>query len=109
MSDPLALARDALAGQETWLVGGALRDRLLGRPVVDVDLIVAGEPRAAARALARAADGPMFELSEAFGAWRVLAALAARRHHGAAVSGQGDVALAGGLVLAGRHDDGPSG
>jgi hypothetical protein len=43
----------------------------------------------------------------ALGAWRVLAALAARRNHGAAVSGQGDVALAGSLLLAGRHHDRP--
>jgi hypothetical protein len=52
--------------------------------------------------------GPL-AAAAAFGAWRVLAALAARRNHGAAVSGQGDVALAGGLVLARGHDDGTSG
>ena len=33
---------------------GALRDRLLGRETDDVDLVVDGDPRAAARALARA-------------------------------------------------------
>ena len=32
-----------------------------------------GDVRAAARRVARAADGPMFSLSEEFGAWRVLA------------------------------------
>ncbi|MDX6641134.1 MAG: poly(A) polymerase, partial [Solirubrobacteraceae bacterium] len=73
MTEPVAVARAALAGVDAWLVGGALRDRLLGRPVGDLDLVVDGDVRAAARALARAAGGPVFELSEEFGAWRVLA------------------------------------
>ncbi len=71
MSDPLAVAREALAGRRAWLVGGAVRDRLLGRPVVDVDVVVEEDVRGAARTLARAAGGPAFELSEEFGAWRV--------------------------------------
>ncbi len=75
MSAPGALevAREALRGAEAWVVGGAVRDRLLGRPTADVDLVVRGDPRAAARALARSAGGPVFALSDAFGAWRVLA------------------------------------
>ena len=32
------LAQEILAGEEAWVVGGALRDELLGRPVVDVDV-----------------------------------------------------------------------
>lgn len=71
--DPLAIAREALAGERAWLVGGAVRDRLLGRPTTDLDLAVDGDVRAAARRLAGAVNGPMFELSDAFGAWRVLA------------------------------------
>ncbi|MFN8132686.1 MAG: HDIG domain-containing protein [Solirubrobacteraceae bacterium] len=68
----LEAARAALAGQEAWLVGGAVRDALLGRPPADdLDLVVAGDPGEAARALARAAGGTAFALSEAFGAWRV--------------------------------------
>ena len=55
-----------------WIVGGALRDELLGRPVVDVDIAVAGDPAAAARELAAELRGPVFQLSEAFGAWRVI-------------------------------------
>lgn len=55
-----------------WLVGGAIRDRLLGRPVRDLDFVVPGDPEAAARAKAAQERGPVFELSEAFGAWRVL-------------------------------------
>lgn len=56
-----------------WLVGGAVRDLEMGRPVADLDLALAGDVRAAARRLADAVDGPMFRLSEEFGAWRVIA------------------------------------
>src|SRR5690349_6974486 len=73
MADALAATREALAGERAWLVGGAPRDRRLGRPLTDVDLVVDGDVKAAARRLARALDGPMFELSGEFGAWRVIA------------------------------------
>jgi tRNA nucleotidyltransferase/poly(A) polymerase len=62
----------ALAGERAWLVGGALRDERLGRPVADVDVAVAGEVRPLAKALGRAVRGPAFELSGEFGAWRVM-------------------------------------
>jgi tRNA nucleotidyltransferase/poly(A) polymerase len=71
MSAPLEALRATLAGRPAWLVGGAVRDRLLGRPTGDLDVVVAGDARDAARALARAAGGASFPLSEAFGAWRV--------------------------------------
>ena len=57
---------------EAWIVGGAVRDELLGRVVRDVDVAVAGDPARAARALAAELKGPVFRLSEAFGAWRVI-------------------------------------
>jgi putative nucleotidyltransferase with HDIG domain len=57
---------------DTWIVGGALRDELLGRPVRDVDIAVAGDPAPVARAVADSVGGPVFRLSEAFGAWRVI-------------------------------------
>jgi poly(A) polymerase len=57
---------------DTWIVGGALRDELLGRPVRDVDVAVAGDPEPVARAVAESVRGPVFRLSEAFGAWRVI-------------------------------------
>ena len=57
---------------DTWIVGGALRDELLGRPVRDVDIAVAGDPAPLARAIADNVRGPVFQLSEAFGAWRVI-------------------------------------
>jgi poly(A) polymerase len=68
-------ALDALAATEAraWLVGGTVRDALLGRPVDDLDVVVAGSPEPAARALARSLRAAVFPLSEAFGAWRVVA------------------------------------
>jgi poly(A) polymerase len=74
MSDGLEVARAALAGRPAWLVGGAVRDRVLGRSLSDFDLVVDGDPEQAARALARAAGrAACFALSEDFGAWRVVA------------------------------------
>ena len=55
-----------------WIVGGALRDELLGRRVTDVDVAVPSDPQAPARALAAELCAPVFPLSEAFGAWRVI-------------------------------------
>lgn len=72
MSAPLDDVRCALAGERAWLVGGAVRDRLLGRPVDDLDVVLNGDPRAAAKAVRARTGGAMFELSEAFGAWRVV-------------------------------------
>jgi putative nucleotidyltransferase with HDIG domain len=69
---PVRAAREALAGERAWIVGGTVRDAILGRPVRDVDLAVDGDPEAAARALAKALRAPVFPLSEAFGAWRVV-------------------------------------
>jgi len=73
MSDPRALAAEALRGRRAWLVGGAVRDAILGRPTFDLDVAVEGDVAAAARSLARTARGPVFELSDAFGSWRVMA------------------------------------
>ncbi len=72
MSDALAITRAALAGETAWLVGGAVRDQLLGREVDDVDLAIPGDPRRCAKALARATGAAAFQLSHAFGAWRVV-------------------------------------
>jgi poly(A) polymerase len=63
---------DILAGVEAWVVGGTVRDELLGRPVRDVDVAVNGDPEPPARAVAAALGGPVFPLSDAFGAWRVI-------------------------------------
>jgi poly(A) polymerase len=69
---------EILAGTEAWVVGGTVRDELLGRPIRDVDVAVAGDPEAPARALAAAVRGPVFALSERFGAWRVIERSTAR-------------------------------
>jgi poly(A) polymerase len=71
--DPLALARQALNGTTAWLVGGAPRDHLLGRPTFDLDLVVDGAVEPAARALGREGRAAAFPLSDAFGVWRVVA------------------------------------
>jgi putative nucleotidyltransferase with HDIG domain len=70
VSDPL----EALAelGETGWLVGGAVRDRLLGRGTSDYDVALQGDPAGAAKALARRAGGHAFELSGQFGVWRVV-------------------------------------
>ena len=66
----LEAAQEVLAGEEAWIVGGAMRDELLGRPVVDLD-IACREPEQAARRYARRSGGAPFPLSERHGAWRV--------------------------------------
>ncbi len=66
----LELAREILVGKDAWVVGGAVRDELLGRPVNDLD-IACREPEQAARAYARRSGGAPFPLSERHGAWRV--------------------------------------
>jgi len=71
VSAPLEAVREALAGQAAWLVGGAVRDRLLGRETADLDLVVTEDPQEAARRVARGAGGTPFRLSDAFGGWRV--------------------------------------
>ncbi|MEX0973337.1 MAG: HDIG domain-containing metalloprotein [Solirubrobacterales bacterium] len=67
----IGLARRALPDEAgAWIVGGAVRDAILGREVTDLDLAVGGDPERAARALARAGDGYAFELSSEFATWR---------------------------------------
>jgi poly(A) polymerase len=70
-----------------WTVGGALRDELLGREVTDIDIAVEGDPEGAARELAAELRGPVFQLSEAFGAWRVVDRRAGRVYDFARLQG----------------------
>ena len=65
-----ALVEELLAGEDAWIVGGAVRDELFGRPLVDLD-VVCRAPEATARAYARRSGGAPFPLSERHGAWRV--------------------------------------
>jgi hypothetical protein len=62
--------RTAVAGVEAYVVGGAVRDELLGRPVVDVD-VATPDPEVAARIYAGLTKAALFPLSERHGAWRV--------------------------------------
>ena len=64
-------ARELLAGEEAWIVGGAVRDELLGRPVLDID-VVCRDPAQSARAYASLSGGAPFALSEAHSSWRVV-------------------------------------
>ena len=50
------LAQEVLAGQEAWIVGGAVRDELLGREVIDLD-IACREPGGRRRSCLREALG----------------------------------------------------
>jgi Poly A polymerase head domain len=64
------LLRELLAGEDAWVVGGAVRDEAMGRPVLDLDVACA-DPERQARSFARSSAGAVFPLSERHGAWRV--------------------------------------
>jgi len=66
----LEVAREVLRGEDAWVVGGAVRDEVLGRDVIDLD-IACREPERASRAYAKRSGGAPFLLSERHGAWRV--------------------------------------
>ena len=66
-------ARAALGpGEAGWLVGGCLRDELLGLPVRDVDIVVDGAAEPLARSLADRLGGGVYATSDVFGSWRVV-------------------------------------
>jgi poly(A) polymerase len=71
---PIVVAvREALGEADgVWIVGGAVRDAALGREVADLDLAVAGDPGATAKAIGRGIGEHAFELSAEFGTWRVV-------------------------------------
>jgi tRNA nucleotidyltransferase (CCA-adding enzyme) len=52
----------------SWVVGGAVRDALLGRPLAELDVVVEGDPEPVARAL-----GEVVAFHERFGTYDVLA------------------------------------
>jgi tRNA nucleotidyltransferase/poly(A) polymerase len=64
--------REILGAEDAWIVGGAVRDELLLRPVLDVD-VACSDPRDAAHRFAKRFGGAVFPLSERHGAWRVVA------------------------------------
>ena len=64
--------RELLSGEEAWIVGGAVRDAVLGKPIIDLD-VACRDPKDAARRFANRFGGAPFPLSERHGAWRVVA------------------------------------
>ena len=65
--------QQAFAGDgDLWLVGGAVRDVLLDRPLSDWDLVTTGDAEQTARTYSKAIGAPVFPLSERHGAWRVV-------------------------------------
>jgi len=59
--------------EEVYLVGGAVRDFLLGRPLgKDFDFVLPGNAAGLAKELARQMEGTAFLLDDAFGTWRVV-------------------------------------
>jgi tRNA nucleotidyltransferase/poly(A) polymerase len=72
-SAAMGIAAGVIEGP-AWVVGGAVRDAAVGRPVIDADLAVEpGAERETAEAIARAGRGAAFRLSEEFGTWRAVA------------------------------------
>ncbi|HET9118948.1 MAG TPA: HDIG domain-containing protein [Solirubrobacterales bacterium] len=71
----VAAARAALERQpRSWIVGGAIRDALLGEDVSDADLAVErGQEESTARGIAKVAGGTAFQLSEEHATWRAIA------------------------------------
>ena len=66
----LETAVELLAGEEAWVVGGTVRDELLGRDIVDLD-IACREPERAARGYADTDGGAPFPSPRRHGGWRV--------------------------------------
>ncbi len=59
-------------GIPSWLVGGSVRDLLHGRPIADLDVAVAGDALALARAFADTTGGAWVLLDEETGSARVV-------------------------------------
>ena len=53
-----------LGGQEAYLVGGAIRDLVTGRPLTDIDLIFPRDPTPLAKVFARRINGHWFWLDQ---------------------------------------------
>jgi poly(A) polymerase len=67
-----SVRRTLPAGRQAWLVGGALRDLLLERPLHDLDFVLPGDTRRVARAVAQELGGVAFVLDEERDTHRVI-------------------------------------
>lgn len=65
-------ALDVGPSPSLYLVGGTVRDGLLGRPLADIDLALAGDARAFGQEAALALGGTYVPLGERFGGCRVV-------------------------------------
>lgn len=66
-------AAESAGIRDAWIVGGAVRDALLGEEVHDIDIAVeAGRERNLARAIADRVSGFAFPLSERHATWRAV-------------------------------------
>jgi putative nucleotidyltransferase with HDIG domain len=74
LSELVAGIRSDVASDDGWVVGGVVRDVLLGRETNDWDVIVPDDPAGAARRFAASRGGAAFSLSDRHGAWRVVQA-----------------------------------
>lgn len=68
----LLMDEAAPLGGDLWLVGGYVRDALLGRPQLDIDLVTSGDPEVLGRAIARALRGHYVLLDAQFGVVRIV-------------------------------------
>jgi poly(A) polymerase len=68
----LKIAADFFSTQDVYVVGGAVRDRLLGKPILDIDLIVNKMPLHLSAALAQKIGGTHFTLDEDRGITRIV-------------------------------------
>jgi putative nucleotidyltransferase with HDIG domain len=74
-SDFISRLRDVIdPACGAWLVGGAVRDQLAGRPCHDLDIILNGDVRQVARRAADSLEGKFFPLDEERGMYRILLA-----------------------------------
>ncbi|MSQ28553.1 MAG: HD domain-containing protein [Dehalococcoidia bacterium] len=70
---PLLRHAAVAASVETYLVGGCVRDGLLGRPLADIDLAVAGDAASFAMGVAQGLGGTFVPIGRRFGTARVVA------------------------------------
>lgn len=85
---------------DAYFVGGCVRDRLLGRPLHDLDLVVAGDALALARRLANRLGGAYFAMHQEHATGRILLHLPTRGRITVDVSPfRGDGTLAADLAL----------
>ena len=64
--------RAHLAGEEAYLVGGAIRDSILGRPVLDIDVVLRGSGVEAAKKVAHSLGAAFYTLDAERGIGRVI-------------------------------------